>query len=342
MISIAGSALAQYYPGYPGSVGGGYASGGYIGPAYPGTGYASAGYAPTFLSGNSNGNSPGFSNPGGNGGFRDGYRNGYGIGYNSGSTGEIIGGAALIGTDTVAAAQLQSGAQSRQYGQQAEANQDSMVQNGVRSLLTSQAVSRANTLNGQQQSNQQWWLDQQAMQLEKEREAFYARPAPASPKTAPTKPNPDDEQNLDERPSAPGQPASDDTATNRGKSPAIANAAIHKAVPRPAGKHKVAPAATDVIQWPTALEAESFASERAKIEAPYRRTPHKLSEPSMADYQKMLPVIDNMQAMLDWQLKEGLRTNDYNAAVAFLSEMSREASGRVDLAMHANNDTKLR
>ena len=40
------------------------------------------------------------------------------------------------------------------------------------------------------------------------------------------------------------------------------------------------PAAMDIIKWPTVLQERCFASERAKIEAPYRRTPPELSVPT--------------------------------------------------------------
>ena len=39
------------------------------------------------------------------------------------------------------------------------------------------------------------------------------------------------------------------------------------------------PAAMDIIKWPALLQERGFASERAKIEAPYRRSPSKPSAP---------------------------------------------------------------
>ena len=44
------------------------------------------------------------------------------------------------------------------------------------------------------------------------------------------------------------------------------------------------PAAMDIIKWPTLLQEPCFAAERTQIEAPYRRTPPRLSMPAKADY----------------------------------------------------------
>ncbi len=47
------------------------------------------------------------------------------------------------------------------------------------------------------------------------------------------------------------------------------------------------PGAMDIIKWPALLQERGFASERAKIEAPYRRSPSKLRAPLAADYRQM-------------------------------------------------------
>ena len=84
-------------------------------------------------------------------------------------------------------------------------------------------------------------------------------------------------------------------------------------------------AAMDIIKWPTVLQESCFASERTQIEAPYRRTPPKLSLPTPADYRKMAGTVENMKAVLEWRLKEGIETADYNAAKTFLNRLGRKS-----------------
>ena len=90
------------------------------------------------------------------------------------------------------------------------------------------------------------------------------------------------------------------------------------------------PAAMDIIKWPTLLQEVCFASERARIEAPYRRTPPKLSVPAPADYRKMAAAVEDMKAVLQWRLKEGADTGDYNAAKSFLDQLGQELAIRAE------------
>ncbi len=96
------------------------------------------------------------------------------------------------------------------------------------------------------------------------------------------------------------------------------------------------PAAMDIIKWPTVLQERCFASECAKIEAPYRRTPPELSVPTAADYRQMAGTVEDMKAVLEWRLKEGVETADYNAAAAFLNKLGQEVSVRAQAAGSAN------
>ena len=96
------------------------------------------------------------------------------------------------------------------------------------------------------------------------------------------------------------------------------------------------PAAMDIIKWPTVLQEQCFASERAKIEAPYRRTPPKLSIPTPADYRQMAGTVEDMKAVLEWRLKEGVDTADYNAAKAFLDSWVQEVATRAQAAGSSN------
>ncbi len=88
------------------------------------------------------------------------------------------------------------------------------------------------------------------------------------------------------------------------------------------------PAATDIIPWPTVLQDQCFASERAKIEAPYRRSPPKLSVPTTADYRQMASTVEDMKAVLEWKLREGIPTAGYETAKAFLSQLGAEVAAR--------------
>ncbi len=92
------------------------------------------------------------------------------------------------------------------------------------------------------------------------------------------------------------------------------------------------PVAMDIIQWPTALQDPCFASERTKIEAPYRRSPPKLSVPTAADYRNMASTVEDMKAVLEWRLKDGLNTADYNVATGFLKTLGQEVSDRARAA----------
>ena len=92
------------------------------------------------------------------------------------------------------------------------------------------------------------------------------------------------------------------------------------------------PAATDIIKWPAMLQEQCFASDRAKIEAPYRRTPPKLSTPTAADYRQMVGTVEDMKAVLQWRLSEGVDTGPYNTAKTFLNQLGDELATRVPAA----------
>lgn len=87
---------------------------------------------------------------------------------------------------------------------------------------------------------------------------------------------------------------------------------------------------TDIIKWPPALQEKEFASRRAAIEAPYRRTPPKLSVPTAEDYRNMVKDVQDMKAILEWRLsvRSGLQTNEYEQAKAFLDKLGQEAKAR--------------
>jgi hypothetical protein len=99
------------------------------------------------------------------------------------------------------------------------------------------------------------------------------------------------------------------------------------------------PAATDIIKWPALLQERGFASERAKFEAPYRRSPSKLGAPMAADYRQMASTVEDMKAMLDGRLKEGVDTADYNAAKGFLGQLGQEVAARLQTAGSAKEES---
>jgi hypothetical protein len=92
------------------------------------------------------------------------------------------------------------------------------------------------------------------------------------------------------------------------------------------------PVATDIIKWPPLLQEQCFASERTKIEAPYRRTPPKLSLPLATDYATMTRAVDDMKAVLQWRLQEGVNSDDYNTARSFLEQLGQEIASRAPAA----------
>jgi hypothetical protein len=92
-------------------------------------------------------------------------------------------------------------------------------------------------------------------------------------------------------------------------------------------------AAMDIIKWPLLLQRPTFASRRAQIEAPYRRSPPGLSLPTADDYRTIVTVAEEMKAMLEGLLQEGsLPTNQLDEAENFLNRIQQDARGRAQRA----------
>ena len=127
------------------------------------------------------------------------------------------------------------------------------------------------------------------------------------------------QQSAGRRAYEPGSPAL--VAGGFGAEPVAGGFAVAGSVPE---------AAMDIIKWPTTLQEQEFASQRALIEAPYRRSPPALSAPTANDYRDMVKNVDEMKAILEWRLsvKSGLETNSYEQAKAFLDKLGQEASER--------------
>lgn len=163
-------------------------------------------------------------------------------------------------------------------------------QTEIQNALTSQAQSRSNAILAQREANRDWWFQTQQQQQTAQRQARDYRAPVATP-------------------------------AGFGLNPAAD--AFDLAEPP-------AKAATDIIAWPKVLREDAFDSQRAEIEAPYRRASSGLSVPTPEDFRKMAATVEEMKAILEWRLgvKSGLRTEDYEQAKAFLNQLAQEAIAR--------------
>ncbi len=93
------------------------------------------------------------------------------------------------------------------------------------------------------------------------------------------------------------------------------------------------PVAMDIIKWPVLLQRPTFASRRAAIEAPYRRSPPGLSVPTADDYRTIITTAEEMKAMLEGLLQEGpLQTDQLDEAESFLNRIQEQARQRAQRA----------
>ena len=81
------------------------------------------------------------------------------------------------------------------------------------------------------------------------------------------------------------------------------------------------------MQWPTALQDPRFAALRGEIEAPYRRTPGKMSYPTREEYLAMLQPVGQMRSLLG-QMTGDLTAREYLDAEKFLNLVSQQAQER--------------
>lgn len=85
----------------------------------------------------------------------------------------------------------------------------------------------------------------------------------------------------------------------------------------------------DIVKWPTLLQRPTFASRRAQIEAPYRRSPPGLSVPTTEDYRAMVKTAYEMKGILEWLLQDGgLEKGEYDRAAACLNNIEQQARER--------------
>jgi hypothetical protein len=90
-------------------------------------------------------------------------------------------------------------------------------------------------------------------------------------------------------------------------------------------------AATDVINWPSRLQAEQFTEQRTQIEAPYRRSSKGLSTPTAADYKEIIKRVEQMKLILK-EMTAKLMAQEYFDAQAFLDRLAGEARERAEKA----------
>ncbi len=98
-----------------------------------------------------------------------------------------------------------------------------------------------------------------------------------------------------------------------------------------AGSKPAPKAATDVVKWPSALQAEQFTQQRAQIEAPYRRSAKGPSTPTPTDYQNIIKTAGQMRLTLKG-MTAGLTAQQYFDSRAFLDRLAAEARGRLEKA----------
>jgi hypothetical protein len=181
-------------------------------------------------------------------------------------------------------------------------------------------------LNDQRQANRDWWFQTQQQQVTRRQMAEAASAGQPQPSVTPPllvpSPQPQDTDAL--RQDRESQWESDqfqrqydaarwqDQLSGFESSPSI-----------------VPVAATDVIRWLPALQGPQFAGQRARIEAPYRRSAKGLSTPTAKDYQDMIDATGKMKAIL--KATAGyLTAQDYLDAEAFLDRLAAEARDKLD------------
>ncbi len=169
-------------------------------------------------------------------------------------------------------------------GQNIAAQQSAAMQSNIQNTMMSQAQSQTQNLMNQRQANKDWWFQVQQQQVA-QRQSAGGRMPPSMP------------------------PPGFEPATIAAAAPAA------EAAPK---------AADDVMQWPAVLQDARFAALRSAIEAPYRRTPGKLSYPTREQYLAMLPTIEQMRSLLD-QMTADMTAREYLDAQKFLELIARQA-----------------
>jgi len=90
-------------------------------------------------------------------------------------------------------------------------------------------------------------------------------------------------------------------------------------------------AATDIIKWPSLLQARQLAEQRAQVEAPYRRGSKGPSTPTATDYQDMIKAAGQMKLILKG-MTANITAQEYLDTQAFLDKLAAEARERLEKA----------
>jgi hypothetical protein len=227
-----------------------------------------------------------------------------------------------------------STAQAYQAWSQQSSQQMAATQSDIRSAMDAGAQQRAQNIYGQQQASRDWWFQtqqQQAAQRQAEAAQQQDQPAPrqvqatqrqysAAPQPAPTPQRQDlDAQWRDQ------EAQWQDQAVRRQEHAALFNSGFESAPP------DMPRAATDIIKWLPLLQAPQFAAERARVEAPYRRSSKGPIIPTAKDYQDMIAATGQMKVILKGMVTY-ITAQQYLNAEAFLDQLAAEARGRLEMA----------
>jgi hypothetical protein len=89
--------------------------------------------------------------------------------------------------------------------------------------------------------------------------------------------------------------------------------------------------ATDLIKWPSLLQAPQFAERRRQIEAPYRRNAKGSSTPTAADYRDMIKSVEQMKLILKG-MTASITAQEYLDSQSFLDRLAAQARQRLEKA----------
>jgi hypothetical protein len=89
--------------------------------------------------------------------------------------------------------------------------------------------------------------------------------------------------------------------------------------------------ATDLIKWPSLLQAPQFADQRKRIEAPYRRKTKESSTPTAADYRDMIESVEQMRLILKG-MTASITAQEYLDSQSFLDRLATQARQRLEKA----------
>lgn len=87
-------------------------------------------------------------------------------------------------------------------------------------------------------------------------------------------------------------------------------------------------AATDIIKWLPLLCEPQFAQQRARVEAPYRRSSDGHGNPTVADYKEMIDAAEQMKTILT-EMTAQISAQDYLIAEKYLDQLAAEAHERL-------------